>query len=229
MGTRVTRTRHPNEDGEYDVRHWVRGEMVGDYTTPVQADAIAVQRYLTGEHHGHPRPDIERFLGERHGPTPCRDDGRFCGGAATSKRKSNPTKRSPSDWNQTKLSDVDKAFVRMVMGNIHVLTTEEEVVQEWAKRKDLRDHLDTPLAHALINAALDAHWQNVLVFESVTSMRKLPRVRPSKGHPLPGLPPARKHGKAPAKPKALPAAKLPPMLPPAPHDRSENPIQHWKY
>lgn len=230
MGTRVTRTRHLNENGEYDVRHWVHGEMVGDYGTPLQEDAIEVQRYLTGEHHGHPRPDIQKFLGERHGPTPCRDDGRFCGGEkAPSKRKGNPTTpaKPKTDWNQTKLSAVDKSFVRMVMGNVHVGTTEEEVVREWAQRKTLRDHLDTPLAHALINQALDQHWENVLVYNSVTRMRRLPKTRPSKGQPLPGLPPVRKQ--APAKPKALPASKAPPMLPPAPHDRGDNPIGHWKY
>lgn len=230
MGTRVTRTHHLNENGEYDVRHWVRGEMVGDYATPSEEDAVAVQRYLTGEHHGHPRPDIEKFLGERQGPMPCRDDGRFCGGKKASSRKSNPTTPQPkTDWNKTKLSDGDKAFVRMVTGNLPVWTTEEEVVREWAQRKSLRDHLNTPLVHALINAALDAHWENILVYESVTSMRRLPKTRPSKGQPLPGLPPVRRHARGLSKPKALPAAKTPPLLPPAPHDRGDNPIGHWKY
>jgi hypothetical protein len=146
-------------------------------------------------------------------------------------RRGNPTPKTKTDWNRTKLSDTDKSFVRMVMGRVHVGATEEEVVQEWAQRPSLRGHLDTPLAHALINHALDTHWDNIVVFESVTSMRRLPRVRPSKGKPLPGLPPARKQAKASAKPKTkkLPASKAPPMLPPAPQDRGDNPITHWKY
>lgn len=71
MGTRVTVTPRRNEHGEFVVRHWVDGKMVGEYFTTDQADAEGTARVMRGTHHGHPVPNEHaRFYGEHRGANP---------------------------------------------------------------------------------------------------------------------------------------------------------------
>jgi hypothetical protein len=81
MGTRVTFSPTREENGQYAVRQWFRGELVGVYRTTDKANAEAVKHHLAGIHHGHPHPDADRYLGERQGP-------------AGPARKGNPTKKA---------------------------------------------------------------------------------------------------------------------------------------
>jgi len=68
MGTRVTVPAKPEKNGEFVVRRWEHGVLVGVYYTPDQNDAEAKGHYLRGVHHGHPHAGAKAFVGEVQGP-----------------------------------------------------------------------------------------------------------------------------------------------------------------
>ncbi len=67
MGTRVSVSSKPNKDGEYPVRHWVHGKIIGIFYAHDPAEAKTMGGHLTGLHHGHSDPKALAVAeGEHH-------------------------------------------------------------------------------------------------------------------------------------------------------------------
>lgn len=106
------------------------------------------------------------------------------------KRKGNPTKRGPAkpkapkageqDWNAP-LTQGSRNSIRHAVGRLHVSEPESGVIrlaERWVPGS--KKHLGTPFMNAVIEAALDAHWDNMRLYVSVMEGRELPKVRPSR-------------------------------------------------
>jgi hypothetical protein len=148
-------------------------------------------------------------------------------------RKSNPAKpaRTGTDWNEKTLTQGTKSMVAMITRKVNAAAPQSDVLKLW-HRKIGKKNLGTPLADAVIEYALDVHWDGIREYWSVMNRVELPKKRPSDANVIhlqsTGVAPSEEiieramMGDKQAQ-RAM-GVKQKPLLP-----RDGNPVQPWKY